>query len=221
MKKLQDNTLDITKLTKTDRRFLKEYSTRPDVAKWWNYRVNAGKGTEAAYSAVMALFVLPCFNVVVADSIYTITYKRRGNLVYSYCEGEQIGDPIDIGAYFNTSRDRTDYLTETILVNLIDNMGMITGIEFVPKALSPEGRKLVKATMLTQLFCAYAHIETEDQFDAALYPILLYGIDYRDKLISCTKTIVPDGNIEAQMREIKEYYKDFIGKKPQNFTTGE
>lgn len=52
-------------------------------------------------------------------------------------------------------------------------------------------------------------------------PILLYGIDYRDKLISCTKTIVPDGNIEAQMREIKEYYKDFIGKKPQNFTTGE
>ena len=52
-------------------------------------------------------------------------------------------------------------------------------------------------------------------------PILLYGIDYRYKLISCTKTIVPDGNIEAQMREIKEYYKDFIGKKPQNFTTGE
>ncbi len=52
-------------------------------------------------------------------------------------------------------------------------------------------------------------------------PILLYGIDYRDKLISCTKTIVPDGNIEAQMHEIKEYYKDFIGKKPQNFTTGE
>ena len=52
-------------------------------------------------------------------------------------------------------------------------------------------------------------------------PILLYGIDYRDKLIRCTKTIVPDGNIEAQMREIKEYYKDFIGKKPQNFTTGE
>lgn len=52
-------------------------------------------------------------------------------------------------------------------------------------------------------------------------PILLFGVDYQKKLIQCTKTIIPDGNMEEQIREIKLYYKDFIGKKPQNFTIGE
>ena len=52
-------------------------------------------------------------------------------------------------------------------------------------------------------------------------PILLYGVDYQKKLIQCTKTIVPDGNLESQMREIKVYYKDFKGKKPELFTIGE
>lgn len=52
-------------------------------------------------------------------------------------------------------------------------------------------------------------------------PILLYGVDYEKKLIQCTKTIIPDGNIEEQMREIKLYFKDFKGKNPENFTIGE
>ena len=52
-------------------------------------------------------------------------------------------------------------------------------------------------------------------------PILLYGIDYEQKLIRCTKTIVPTGDIDTQMRDIKLYFKDFKGKKPENFTIGE
>ena len=52
-------------------------------------------------------------------------------------------------------------------------------------------------------------------------PILLYGVDYQKKLIQCTKTIIPNGDIDSQMQEIKLYFKDFIGKKPQNFTTDE
>ena len=52
-------------------------------------------------------------------------------------------------------------------------------------------------------------------------PILLYGVDYRRKLIECTKTIVPNGDIDGQMREIKLYFKRFEGRKPENFTTGE
>ena len=52
-------------------------------------------------------------------------------------------------------------------------------------------------------------------------PILLYGVDYQKKLIQCTKTIEPDGDLESQMREIKVYYKDFKGKKPELFTIGE
>ena len=55
----------------------------------------------------------------------------------------------------------------------------------------------------------------------ASMPILLYGIDYERKLIQCTKTIIPSGNLDADMRDIKVYYKDFKGKKPENFTIGE
>ena len=55
----------------------------------------------------------------------------------------------------------------------------------------------------------------------AQLPILLYGVDYKKKLIHCTKTIVPNGDIEAQMREIKLYFKDFQGRKPEKFTVGE
>ena len=51
-------------------------------------------------------------------------------------------------------------------------------------------------------------------------PILLYGIDYERKLIQCTKTIIPTGDVEADMRQIKQYFKDFKGKHPENFSIG-
>ncbi len=52
-------------------------------------------------------------------------------------------------------------------------------------------------------------------------PILLYGIDYEKRRIECTKTIIPNGDIDTQMGEIKNYFSKFKGKKPENFTTGE
>ncbi len=52
-------------------------------------------------------------------------------------------------------------------------------------------------------------------------PILLYGVDYGRRLIQCTKTIIPNGDVDGQMREIKLYYKDFQGKHPEHFTIGE
>ena len=51
-------------------------------------------------------------------------------------------------------------------------------------------------------------------------PILLFGLDYERKLIQCTKTIIPTGDLEADMRTIKLYFKDFKGRKPENFTIG-
>ncbi|MGN0282821.1 MAG: 1-acyl-sn-glycerol-3-phosphate acyltransferase [Prevotella sp.] len=48
-------------------------------------------------------------------------------------------------------------------------------------------------------------------------PILLYGIDYEKRTITCRKTIIPNGDLETQMREIKDYFKDFKGKIPKNF----
>lgn len=51
-------------------------------------------------------------------------------------------------------------------------------------------------------------------------PILLYGVDYPSKTIRCTRMVIPDGNVEQQMREIKLYFKDFRGRHPEKFATG-
>jgi 1-acyl-sn-glycerol-3-phosphate acyltransferase len=55
----------------------------------------------------------------------------------------------------------------------------------------------------------------------AQLPILLYGVDYERKLIQCTRTMIPSGDLNADMREIKLYFKDFKGRKPENFTIGD
>lgn len=52
-------------------------------------------------------------------------------------------------------------------------------------------------------------------------PIVLIGIDYATKTISSTKAIMPTGDIEKDMREIKLYFKNFKGKYPENFSIGE
>ena len=52
-------------------------------------------------------------------------------------------------------------------------------------------------------------------------PILLYGLDYEKRLIQCKKTIIPSGDLEQDMRDIKLYFKDFKGKIPNNFTIGD
>ena len=54
----------------------------------------------------------------------------------------------------------------------------------------------------------------------AQIPVLLFGLDFATKTITCTKEFIPSGDIENEMLEIKAYFKDFKGKKPQNFTTG-
>ena len=51
-------------------------------------------------------------------------------------------------------------------------------------------------------------------------PIHLYALDYERKLIQCTKVIIPSGDVDKDMRDIKLYFKDFKGKKPEKFTIG-
>lgn len=52
-------------------------------------------------------------------------------------------------------------------------------------------------------------------------PLLLYGVDYEKKLIQCTKTFIPTGDVDKDMYEIKQYFKDFKAKFPEKFTIGE
>ncbi|MCD8182777.1 MAG: 1-acyl-sn-glycerol-3-phosphate acyltransferase [Bacteroides sp.] len=54
----------------------------------------------------------------------------------------------------------------------------------------------------------------------AQVPIVLIGIDYPSKTIAATKAIMPTGDFEKDMREIKLYYKDFHGRNPKNFSFG-
>ena len=48
-------------------------------------------------------------------------------------------------------------------------------------------------------------------------PILLYGLDYERKLVKCTRTFLPTGNVEKDMAEIKTYFKEFTGRHPEKF----
>ena len=55
----------------------------------------------------------------------------------------------------------------------------------------------------------------------ARIPVLLYALDYEKKEIRCTKSLIPSGNIADEMRDIKLYFKDVKGKKPELFTIGD
>lgn len=55
----------------------------------------------------------------------------------------------------------------------------------------------------------------------ARVPVLLYGVDYGRKLIECTRSFIPTGDFEREMRQTKLYFKDYRGKKPEKFTIGE
>lgn len=48
-------------------------------------------------------------------------------------------------------------------------------------------------------------------------PILLFSMDYKQKLIRCTKSIMPNGDLDAQMEEIKDYFRNVKGKHPKLF----
>ena len=51
-------------------------------------------------------------------------------------------------------------------------------------------------------------------------PIILVAIDYPSKTITSNKVIIPSGDVDKDMREIKLYYQQFRGKHPENFATG-
>jgi hypothetical protein len=49
----------------------------------------------------------------------------------------------------------------------------------------------------------------------------LAGIDFTTKTITLSKEIIPSGDIDKDMREIKLYFKDFKGKHPERFSIGD
>lgn len=55
----------------------------------------------------------------------------------------------------------------------------------------------------------------------AQLPIMLYAIDYENKQVVATKTLVPSGDVEADMKEIMDYYRPYKGKHPEKFAVEE
>lgn len=49
-------------------------------------------------------------------------------------------------------------------------------------------------------------------------PIVLGAFDFKRKEITITETFKPTGDINADMRAVKDYYKNFTGKYPEKFT---
>ena len=80
-------------------------------------------------------------------------------------------------------------------------------------AITPEGTRKSESKLEKKAFYFIAL--------KAQVPIVLIGIDYSKKTISATKAIMPSGDINKDMREIKLYFKDFKGKHPENFALGE
>ena len=46
-------------------------------------------------------------------------------------------------------------------------------------------------------------------------------IDYEKKVIKCTKSFVPNGDIDKEMKSVMAYYKDFKGRHPERFAIEE
>lgn len=51
----------------------------------------------------------------------------------------------------------------------------------------------------------------------AQVPIVLAYIDYEEKCIGLSATVVPSGDVEKDMREIKAFYRGKKGKHPEHF----
>lgn len=51
-------------------------------------------------------------------------------------------------------------------------------------------------------------------------PILLTYIDYKKKMMGIEKIFIPTDNEEEDIRQIKLYFKDFVGRNPEGFSIG-
>lgn len=77
-------------------------------------------------------------------------------------------------------------------------------------AITPEGTR----SRTTRWHTGFLRIAFE-----ADVPILLAVIDFPTKTIILEQTFKPSGNVDADLRAIKDYYQPFKGKYPDKFTT--
>lgn len=52
-------------------------------------------------------------------------------------------------------------------------------------------------------------------------PVILGAIDFATKDVYLTHVFTPTGDMEADMRAVKDYYRPFTGRHPDQFTTSD
>jgi len=76
-------------------------------------------------------------------------------------------------------------------------------------AITPEGTR----SRVTQWHTGFLRIAYE-----ARVPVVLGAIDAARKLVHLQETFIPTGDVEADMRAVKDYYRRFQGIIPENFS---
>ncbi|WP_297059045.1 1-acyl-sn-glycerol-3-phosphate acyltransferase [uncultured Duncaniella sp.] len=76
-------------------------------------------------------------------------------------------------------------------------------------AITPEGTR----SLVTEWHTGFLHIAYE-----AGIPIVLGAIDASRRLVHLEKTFIPTGDIQADMRAVKDYYRRFKGIRPGKFS---
>lgn len=93
--------------------------------------------------------------------------------------------------------------------SLVDQMAQrFSNSSYFNLAITPEGTRKANPNWKKGFY--YIALKAQ-------VPILLIGIDYEKKTITATRELMPSGDIEKDLKEIKLYFKDFKGKKPENF----
>ena len=93
--------------------------------------------------------------------------------------------------------------------SLVDQMAQrFSSSSYFNLAITPEGTRKANPNWKKGFY--YIALKAQ-------VPILLIGIDYEKKTITATRELMPSGDIEKDLKEIKLYFKDFKGKKPENF----
>ena len=77
-------------------------------------------------------------------------------------------------------------------------------------AITPEGTR----SRTTRWHTGFLRVASE-----ADVPLTLAALDFPSKTIRMTETFKLSGNIEEDMRRIKNYYRPFTGRYPDKFTT--
>jgi len=116
---------------------------------------------------------------------------------------------------------------------MLVNMGAI-GIDRTPKKLGEERPSIVQAMAnlfkdnenLAVAFTPEGTRKKVTEWKMGFYhaaklanvPIALGYLDYQKREAGVTKLIIPTDDMEADLMQIMDFYKDKIGKHPENFS---